>query len=170
MSMFPIATAAGTGGAGSFNFLSIPQTFTHLQLRMIARDYIAANAVYHYFNFDSAGTSYSQHYLMGDGATAFATGASNQPYFAMDGATASTDLANANGALIIDVLDYSNTNKFKTIRVSAGWDLNGSGRVWQWSGLWRNTNAITSWILTPGFSTTSRADLYGISTSFRTGA
>jgi hypothetical protein len=53
------------------------------------------------------------------------------------------------GASILDILDYANTNKYKTIRLLAGVDVNGTvatfgGVVGLTSGLWQNTNAITS--------------------------
>jgi hypothetical protein len=48
------------------------------------------------------------------------------------------------GANIIDILDYANTNKYKTTRTLSGGDNNGSGFVQFMSGNWRNTNAVTS--------------------------
>ena len=48
------------------------------------------------------------------------------------------------GTFIIDILDYANTNKYKTTRALAGYDGNGSGGPSLDSGNWRNTNAITS--------------------------
>ena len=45
---------------------------------------------------------------------------------------------------MIDILDYSNTNKYKTARVLGGMDFNGSGSASLQSGLWMSTSAVTS--------------------------
>jgi hypothetical protein len=75
---------------------------------------------------------------------------------------------------IIDILDYTNTNKNKTMRSISGFDRNGGGTVGIWSVLYStNTNAITSLILSGGGSyiaNGSRFDLYGITSSQETGA
>jgi hypothetical protein len=46
----------------------------------------------------------------------------------------------------MDILDYANTNKYKTVRTLSGYDLNNAtyGALRSYSGLWMNTNAITS--------------------------
>jgi hypothetical protein len=66
--------------------------------------------------------------------------------------------------MICDVLDYANTNKFKTLRSLTGNDRNGSGSIWLDSGLWRSTSAITSIKFTTGtaFAQYSQFALYGI--------
>jgi hypothetical protein len=66
---------------------------------------------------------------------------------------------------VIDVLDYGNSNKNKTIRSLAGFDNNGNGNIDLWSGAWYNTNAITSLVLTAvttTFSVNSTFALYGV--------
>jgi hypothetical protein len=45
---------------------------------------------------------------------------------------------------VVDILDYANTNKYKTVRSLGGIDNNGSGFLMYNSGLWMNTSAITS--------------------------
>ena len=81
--------------------------------------------------------------------------------------------ANVFGTQIIDILDYANTNKNKTIRSISGIDNNGSGDVSLTSNLWMNTAAITSFEI-GGFGVNlaagSRIDLYGITSSSVTGA
>jgi hypothetical protein len=52
------------------------------------------------------------------------------------------------GAGIIDILDYANTNKYKTARSLRGYDANGSGNMSLISGLWMNTAAISNITLT----------------------
>jgi hypothetical protein len=68
-------------------------------------------------------------------------------------------------ANVIDILDYANTNKYKTTRSFSGADNNGSGFVQFMSGLWMNTAAITSITILPNsdnFAQYSSFALYGI--------
>jgi hypothetical protein len=44
----------------------------------------------------------------------------------------------------LDILDYKDTNKYKTVRDLSGLDANGSGGVEFGSGLWMNTAAINT--------------------------
>jgi hypothetical protein len=77
----------------------------------------------------------------------------------------STKIASAFGAAVIDVLDYQNTNKYKTTRTLCGFDANGSGFAWFQSNLWSSTAAITSITLKPfsgDFITYSSFALYGV--------
>ena len=73
----------------------------------------------------------------------------------------------------MDILDYTNTNKNKTIRAIAGFDANGSGTAGLWSSVYLDTSAITSIAVgtaNSNFAAGSRLDLYGITTSQVTGA
>jgi hypothetical protein len=45
---------------------------------------------------------------------------------------------------VIDILDYANTNKYKTIKSLNGTDTNGGGLILFDSSSWRSTAAITS--------------------------
>jgi hypothetical protein len=69
--------------------------------------------------------------------------------------------------MIFDILDYTNTNKYKTVRMLGGVDFNGSGEVDFMSGLWLNTSAITRIDFLPSYQSTqfqqySSFALYGI--------
>jgi hypothetical protein len=150
----------GSGGASSITFSSIPSTYTHLQIRGIARDASGNNNGYIQFNGDT-GSNYSYHYLVGGGSSASAGGAAS--------ATNSLVMqynngSNMFGATILDILDYANTNKNKTVRSLNGWDQNGSGSIFMWSGLWMNTSAISSITLTEAgnFAQYSSFALYGV--------
>ena len=57
---------------------------------------------------------------------------------------AATSTASVFGGIVIDLLDYSNTNKYKTLRSLGGWDANGSGRIILNSGLWGNSGSAIS--------------------------
>jgi len=66
---------------------------------------------------------------------------------------------------IIDVLDYQDTNKFKTSRSLSGFDANGSGQVLLSSGSWRSTVAVNSITLLAGagnWTSVSQFTLYGV--------
>ena len=64
---------------------------------------------------------------------------------------------------VIDILDYADTNKYKTARILCGADNNSAGEVGIFSGSWRNTAAITSiQINLANFTEGSKFALYGI--------
>ena len=48
------------------------------------------------------------------------------------------------GTATIDILDYRNESKYKSLRALAGNDRSGSGGVNISSGSWRSYNAITT--------------------------
>lgn len=148
-----IATVTVSGSASSITFSSIPQTYTHLQIRGIARSTAALTGAYVFgdimFNSDFTGTNYYQHYLEGNGTSVSAT-SNNYPlwYWAGDNNTN----ANIYGGVIFDILDYTNTNKRKVTRILGGVDNNGSGAIDFHSILWNNTAAISSIRLTIPFN------------------
>ena len=159
-----IATVTvGSGGASTVTFSSIPATYTHLQIRTMAQGGASAAAINVNFNADTTSTAY-WHLLYGNGAMAAAYTVST----AYIQATALSSTANTNifNAGVIDILDYANTNKNKTLRGLSGYDANGSGTVALYSGQWINTAAITSIVLTANngtnFSQYSHFALYGI--------
>jgi len=157
-------TTVGSGGSTTITFSSIPSTYTHLQLRGIGRDNLN-DIVLMTFNSDT-GTNYARHRLIGNGTAASATGTTslaNIPLLANAGLPTA---ANTFGVFVIDILDYTNTNKYTTARVLSGQDSNGSGGVDFTSGLWLNTNAISNITLTNGgsavFQQYTQFALYGI--------
>ena len=162
-----IATVSVSTAQAEIEFTSIPATYTHLQIRGIARVSRSTTGTYLRlrFNNDST-TAYSYHGLEGNGSTtAIDTGVSQDfiETLRFPGATSS---ANIFGAIVIDILDYANTSKYKTARLLGGADQNGSGEVWSHSGNWRNTTAISSIKLleavTGNFVQYSHFALYGI--------
>ena len=161
------SVTVGAGGQSSITFSAIPQTYTHLQIRAIARETGAATGsdnFYLQFNND-IGSNYSWHFLYGSGSAAGVGSAASATYATGNGMAAGGDLANAYGASIIDILDYANIYKNKTTRSLTGDDLNGSGYIQFVSGNWRSTNAITSIVLAPqnnSFAVNSQFSLYGI--------
>jgi len=161
-----IATVTASGSSATMQFTSIPSTYQHLQLRIITRSTNASTVSYSgmRFNGDTA-SNYSYHYLTGNGsATGSAAATTQTDTFGvnMPGASA---LSNTYAIAIYDILDYANTNKFKTLRILDGYDLNGSGEVFLGSGLWQSTAAINRIDLfssAGNFAQYSQMALYGI--------
>lgn len=148
-SFFSIATTTvGAGGTSTVTFSNIPQTYTHLQLRTLHRVSSAGETnLTIRVNSDTA-NNYSGHYLFGDGSTNASGALSNTNLNTLARTPGAAQTANSFGVAIIDILDYRDTNKFKTFRSLTGWDANGSGSVYFSSVNWRNTNAITSITIT----------------------
>jgi hypothetical protein len=166
--MIPIATVTvGSGGASSVDFTSIPQVYEHLQIRCLVRGDRASTRidVAMRYNSDSGTNYYAVHALEGNGtsASAYADSTNNRNipgYVSAGSATASVF-----GTEIIDILDYGNTNKYKTFRSLGGVDVNGSGYISLRSGLWLSTSAISSISFFPdggNFAQYSSFALYGI--------
>jgi hypothetical protein len=165
-----IATVTvGSGGAANVEFTSIPSTYTHLQVRILARSTRTTSET-DYMNVtlnSDTGANYSYHYLQGDGSSA-AAGASasiNQAYSSYIGSDGASN-SNIFGVNILDLLDYANTNKNTTFRFLGGMDNNGTGgKVALMSDAWYNTNAVTSIKFAPStgsFKQYSSFALYGI--------
>lgn len=139
-----IATVTvGVGGQSTISFTSIPSTYKHLQIRGILRSTGNDVSVNLRLNSDT-GTNYIFHYLQGDGSSVAAgySGSNVSPVWIGRPAPSATTTGTF-GYMVMDILDYKNTNKYKTIKSMTGYDANGTGYTVELSQLWRNTNAIT---------------------------
>jgi hypothetical protein len=167
----------GSGGSGTITFSSIPATYTHLQVRGIvqtSRGTYSVDNMITRFNSDTA-SNYAWHYISG--------GYTTTPIVEAGGGGSATFMYNLHvstsvpgttfASVVMDILDYANTNKFKTVRTLNGFDVNGTagtgsygGTVTLMSGLWRSTSAITSITFAPevgpNFAQYSQFALYGI--------
>lgn len=160
------SVTVGAGGASSITFSSIPSTYQHLQLRCTARSSRNQNSGYGVVSYNSdTGTNYSYHALAGDGATASADAYSTVSFQTLIYFPGSLRGSSIFGVGVLDILDYQNTNKYKTLRVLDGYDSNGAGLIALQSGSWRNTNAVTSITITEyngfNFEQYSKFSLYG---------
>jgi hypothetical protein len=152
-----IATVTvGSGGTSTITFSSIPSTYKHLQLRWSSTAAAPVNYSMR-INGDSA-SNYAFHTLYGNGSSASAGGFSSQTFIQMPYQAAQP------GGAVVDVLDAFSTNKNKTIRALGGADTNGGGVIDFVSGLWAQTSAVTSIVLTSSqtISQYSSFALYGI--------
>jgi hypothetical protein len=154
-----IATVTvGSGGVSSITFSSIPSTYKHLQIRALTVTSTPSNGSAIQFNSDTTSSNYKYHSVYGTGSSASAGNGSPAyaPFFNGGAATTSP------GSMVLDILDYSNTNKYTTIRSLDGYDANGSGYVGLTSGLWMNTAAISSIKFDAAYLQYSSFALYGI--------
>jgi hypothetical protein len=162
-----IMTAVGTGSSGSIVFSGIPSTYTHLQIRGIGRtNFAAANIQLSMrFNGDTGGT-YSTHNMYNTGSGTGVAGQVLSTTYVEGGQMAGGNLTtNVMGLTIIDILDYKNTNKYKTTRAISGNNNNGGGIFIYSSGTWQSNVAINSITLNAGagnWTTTTQFALYGI--------
>ena len=155
----------GSGGASDVTFSSIPSTYTHLQIR-----YIAQTSGYGriQFNSNTTGSNYYGHYITATGSGGSAGELPGSTYSSLVWSIQNfSTTANVFNAGIIDILDYTSTNKNKTVRIIQGVDKNGSGDVEFTSGLFSATPAaITSIKLFPHAANTwsqyTQFALYGI--------
>lgn len=160
-----LSTVTLSAATASITFAGIPNTYKHLQIRFSAIPTSAAGTyrIRGQFNGDT-GNNYATHLVFGDGSGVGAAAGSTINQFTV-GSSVLGRGANQTVAGIIDVLDYVNTNKFKTARTLAGGDFNGSGEIDLNSGLWQSTNAITSVSLyfdTTTIAQYSQFTLYGV--------
>jgi hypothetical protein len=146
----PLSTiTVGAAGQATIEFTGIPSSYTHLQFRgLLKRTSGSFDVDVINFNGDT-GNNYSYKNLYADGTSVGNSGSGNIPFCYGLVTPGSTQGANNFGAFVLDILDYTDTNKFKTVRSVSGTDSNGSGYAWFSASNWRNTNAITSVKFTP---------------------
>lgn len=152
----------------AIEFSSIPQTYSHLQIRVSAASnasgnysdiYLAMNGIYT--------TNYNNHRLLGNGSSVLSSNNTSTQY-PVAGKATSTDITNAWGGAVIDIYDYTSTSKRKVYKSLNGnvSGSAGSGPIIELStGLITNTTAVTSvalYLLTYQFLVGSRFSLYGI--------
>jgi hypothetical protein len=164
-----LATVTLSATTASITFAGIPSTYKHLQIRLSARnDYAGSGggiSALVRFNSDSS-SNYTMHRLVGDGASATAGSLTAQSYVQVGYMSRNGDTSNYS-ASIVDILDYTSTNKNKTLRTLSGGDYNGSGYIQLWSGLWFKTpEAITNIQIFPDASASwlsgTTISLYGV--------
>jgi hypothetical protein len=178
---FWAAAGAGGGAAGAYelisttvlgsattgvSFTSVPNTYKHLQLRVVARNNSSGASTVKdlvvYFNNQAGDTIWRYHSLFGNASSVSSTSGNALGAGAVGfGLNQSTIY----GTSIIDILDNANTSKNTTVRSLAGVvGLGGPYRVGLLSGVWLQTPAVTQINLEIGeqFSIGSRFSLYGM--------
>lgn len=163
------------GTASQLTFSNIPQTYTHLQVRAYIRgtNTSANEQILMACNLDfTAGRYLFGHHFHSSGSSCVITNTSNTASYHF-GAFVPGDSAAANvyGNAIMDIFDYSRTDKFKTIKSFGGYDLNAAtGYIGLFSGVYADTAAISNlnFAITGSpfnFKTGSVISLYGITSN-----
>lgn len=160
------SVVAPSAGLSSITFSNIPSTYTNLQLRGMLRTNDGGTWNNQGMTFNSDGGSYyKSHTLFGDGANATAGNTAGSTNFNDFMRAAGTGLtAGIFGLVILDILDYANTNKNKTFRALFGGDSNGAGMVGLNSGVYLRNDAIHTITISPSGGTAlagSSFSLYG---------
>jgi hypothetical protein len=162
-----IATVTVGSAVPNIEFTSIPATYTHLQVRLTAQNDqgVTNTGMLIQFNSDT-GNNYSWHRVFGNGAIVQSTNTTSTSSMRIDRIAAYSSANSIFGVCVCDILEYANTNIYKTIRNIGGSDNNGSGVVALNSGNWRSTSAITSIKFVPAdggnFNQYSSFALYGV--------
>lgn len=154
----PIATTT-IGSNNTITFNSIPGTYTDLRLVLsggITNDYWDMRWR---FNNDS-GTNYSQTSLYGDGTSAGSGRTSNATAISFGIGVRSNSL---NTIARIDIMNYANTNTYKSCLVEQGSAASGGSSIV--AGTWRSTAAITSIYVFVGASNNGETNLYAGTTA-----
>lgn len=149
-----IDTVVLTGTQAAIDFTNIPSTFKHLEIRYWANcdrtsNFLDDVGIQMGNGSIDTGSNYSNHTLMADGGggiTNFAQTTTTRVLCIICVGQASTQNF-ANGIGVISIIDYSNTSKFKTLRMLAGFNTNSSSspsRVGITSGNYRSTSTVTN--------------------------
>ena len=156
----PIATTTTSGTPTTVSFTSISGSYTDLILVSSASG--STNAVIQaQFNSDTS-TNYSFTYLFGDGSSA-SSGRASSVNYVRAGRTPSSSSSYA--ANILQIQNYSNSTTYKTVIER---ENDSAASAFASVGLWRNTAAITSILLTisgGNFTAGSTFTLYGIASA-----
>jgi len=166
-----IQTVNITSNTATITFSSIPATYTHLQVRFIGRSSnVSAGTDNLQIRLNSdTGSNYAEHYLAGDGNNTVSASAQSSitNLVLRECLSRNGNSASIFSTGVIDFLDYTSTNKNKTMRALFGHDRNGAGYLALGSGLYFATPAaITSISFTVqssnNFVQYSQFALYGI--------
>lgn len=160
-----LETQVLTSSASSVTFTGLGSysDYKHLQVRMVVKDNdnVTTRQLYTQFNSDT-GASYAAHYLGSNGSIVFSGGYTSQTRIYTANIFGS---AKPFTPIVQDILDFSSSNKNTTTRTFVG-RVENAYDVFLWSGLWVNTNAVTSITYTTngasGIASGSRFSLYGI--------
>lgn len=176
MTMYHIGSVTVTGSSTpSMDFTNIPQTFTHLQARVSVRMQASQGVPYDLTILVNGATptQFAFHRLSGNGASASGASFINDTVFRVPLVVPNSfHTSNVFGTSIINILDYSNTSKGKTVKAFGGHDVSGgtepnAGWINLTSSMWSGTSGITSLSFASfgNFAIGSRVDLYGINTN-----
>jgi len=185
MSLIPLGFWAASGGgvAGAYDLLetqiltssassvtftgldTLASGYQHLQIRSVVRFTSNGNVGTMKITMNAdTGSNYAYHSLQGFGTSVTSFATSNSADIQSVYVSGSAEASNIFSAQVIDLLDFSSSNKNTTLRALSGY-AGGNDRVISLSsGLYNSTNAMTSIKLERSgdtWVTGSRFSLYG---------
>jgi cystathionine beta-lyase/cystathionine gamma-synthase len=154
------SSTAGSGGAVSFDFTSIPSTYTDLCLQLSVREATSASAVVN-ITFNGLTTNRSERYLQGNGSAA----SSGTTTVLQVISAQPTDTASTFGSATIYIPNYAGSTN-KSVSSDSVSENNATSAFSRLSaGLWANTaaiNQITIATTSGNLAQYSTAYLYGV--------
>ena len=159
-------TVSAVGGAASFEFLSIPQSYTDLRIVYSGRSATAAVGDDVYIRFNGLSTNLSSLYFYGNGASVSSSNYGATAYVGYIPAASATGSVFGNGSIYIP--NYTAATN-KSLSCDSVTENNGT-TAWQFfnAAFWNSTSAITQiniYSANGNFVQHSSASLYGISKS-----
>ena len=143
-----------SASTASITFSNIPQTYTHLHLRTFTRSSEGGASdvtLLGQFNGEITGTNYSYHRMYAYGSTVNADSSVSGSSVSLGNVATDGNTGSNFTSGIIDILDYTSSNKHKTTRSFSGFDNNSNGSIHFASGSYRPSSiaGITSILLKP---------------------
>lgn len=161
-----IATFNGNGTTTNFTFSSIPQTYKHLQLRVYGGSSAAVSSEDPEWRFNGVLSGYAYAIAReagGNSKTYSSTYNTGTMFLSYDGFEGTNGGTVNTGSMVVDIADYTNTNRYKTV-ISQGARMvpGGGGHVYQGIGLITQLSPITSIYVGLKLRTGGYVSLYGI--------
>jgi hypothetical protein len=152
LSFDSIATTTLSSDSSTITFSNIPQTYKHLQVRALTKTAYTNTGVggsqYKILLNGDTSTNYSMHQFNGNGSSLSASGNGSTYYW---GIAVWNNAGGFGGSLyvpmILQIADYTNTNKYTTMMLDEGFNANSTSTntyIAKRTSVWQSTNAVTS--------------------------
>lgn len=163
------SVTVGSGGASSISFLSIPNTYTDLLIKLSVRSNRATVQDTFKITFNSTASGYSFTRLYGDGATVATDSSTGDTSLTAGYSVGNSATASTFGNVELYISNYAGSNHKFVSTDGVGENNATTAYSGFFSSIWSNTAAITSINIEGGTSATllqnSTAYLYGIKNS-----
>lgn len=162
--LIPISTiTVGSGGSGSIQFTSIPQSYTDLLVKYSFRNTTSNGTVYVYYNDNTTAANYTYKQAYGNG-TSGTYDSQSEAFFGVINRSTYTTNTFSNGDIYI--ASYTNSLFNKLASAEAVSENNSTEAIASiWGRFWNQTSSITSIKFVPyigTFDQYSSVSLYGI--------
>jgi hypothetical protein len=164
--LVPIASQTFNGSTAGATFTNIPQIYQDLMVVSFVRTTETVTETGLYAAVNSFTGTASHTWLAGNGSAALSGRGSNTQYAwlaQIPGASATSGIFSS---VTTNILNYANSNTFKTFLTRSANDLNGSGSTALYCNLMQTTSAITSLSVVSNalnnYAAGSTVTLYGI--------